>query len=194
MNIASAISQIGLEGFSISGTVEKVYDRKSGKGQHGTWSFQSIVLKDESGKGIVTFSEREEINKSIEGQSIIITPVKASDVKVTKEIKGDKIYIKIAVGKGAQVSWGKVAPQAEKEEKSIDTIAAREARIESIKALRLQTFSDAIKMVMEETAKLGLKKEDMERLPVEERVIVITAMIEAAQKLGDTNFIALTRI
>ena len=198
MNISVALQQIGLEGFSISGTVKKIYDRKSGKGQYGVWSFQSIILKDESGEGTVTFEKREDINKSIEGKNITITPMKASDVKVKKEGSGDKTYIKIVVGKDAQVNWGqaerKIIMDKGDEEKSVDTIAAREARIEAIKVLRNQTFSDAIDMVIKETAKLGLTRDDIEKLPTEEKVIVITAMIEASQKLSDTNLIALSRL
>ena len=199
MNIKETLNSIGLEGFSLSGQIVKVYRRRTGTGQYGDWSFQGAILKDESGEGSITFNGWDDVESRVKGKKVTLTPSKSSDMKVemTTDDEG-KEYVKVMVGKNAQLLVEGEKTSIEKHAIGEDGNKANREELEKayrqyVLELRSVTFRNAVDLIMESAAGLGVNKGDIEGFPTEERISAITGLLKVAQAVSDTHLIALTR-
>lgn len=90
----------GLAGdLSISGRIVRVFEKKEGDGEHGHWSFQNVIVADDTGEMTVCFKNRKETLTSKDADKTISAKSKETKngilgVKVEKEeyedSKGEK--------------------------------------------------------------------------------------------------------
>ena len=64
--------------FDFECRVKDVYERKSGEGEHGPWSFQGILLEDSTGSIRATVKNRDEVPQSLAGKTIKLSAVETN--------------------------------------------------------------------------------------------------------------------
>lgn len=78
---------------SISGTIEKVWDYKTGEGEYGPWSFQNFTMKDGTGKIKCVLSNREEVTPSrAEGRNVFMQCIESKKHGLTGLKIEDKAF------------------------------------------------------------------------------------------------------
>ena len=107
-------------------------------------------------------------------------------------MKDGKTYVKVMVGKGAQVMLGKVAEhlRTKEEESGPATLAMK---LENLKAVRRSTFVESVDLVLEQAGKVGMTKEEIGLLSNEVRADIVAKLLEISQKVSDTYLISITR-
>lgn len=96
VNMVDVEKYAGIEGaMSVSGEIIRVFPKKSGDGEFGPWSFQRIILKDETGEGVVLLKNRsEDMDKTDVGRFIEICSKETAKgnkgVKIEKDSYTDK--------------------------------------------------------------------------------------------------------
>ena len=110
---------IVVDGISVSGKIEKIYERTAGKSQYGDYSFQNILISDDTDKILVNFNNRAEITDDHIEQVVNLNS-KFSEkmnrnigVKIVKEdyvnVQGEETSIvKVVVSGNADVKFGEV--------------------------------------------------------------------------------------
>lgn len=83
---------------AVRGKLTKLYDRKTGMGEHGEWSLQGGELTDQTGVIKLTFSGRDAVPKDLKGKTIQISASKHEKhgwTGVKKETYKDKAQLKV---------------------------------------------------------------------------------------------------
>lgn len=90
---------------SISGTIEKVYDYKTGEGEFGPWSFQNFQMTDGTGKVKCVLSNRDEITtERYQGQNVFMQCIESKkhgltglkmEEKTFKSKEGKEVHEKV---------------------------------------------------------------------------------------------------
>lgn len=106
--IQQALTEIGRPIPRIEARLDEVYERKTGEGQYGPYSFQNGEISDSTGKMKVVFSNCENMER-LRGNTVVFKSMqtakhglKGVEVKEGKEYKG-KIPIELKVSKAALV-------------------------------------------------------------------------------------------
>lgn len=116
MKLKEALSNVGISGISVKGEILNVYPYKTGTGEHGDYSYQNIVIKDDTAQATVNLSCKDEITKSTVGEQVEfnsqINPKKGlkTGVKVVENHWTDKegqkrTSVQIKVTQNAEVSF-----------------------------------------------------------------------------------------
>lgn len=100
----------------LQGVIEKVFEANKGTNEHGSWSFQTVMIKDAAGDNIdLKFQNRQEIGQNKRGYNIFVSAVKGKKqpwVGCVVEIYKEKL--RVAVKEAADVllyennAWVKV--------------------------------------------------------------------------------------
>lgn len=106
--IQQALTEIGRPIPRIEARLDEVYERKTGEGQYGPYSFQNGEISDATGKMKVVFANCENMER-LRGNTVVFKSMqtakhglKGVEVKEGKEYKG-KIPIELKVSKAALV-------------------------------------------------------------------------------------------
>lgn len=191
---------IGMQGdLKIEGRITRVFDKKSGTGEHGPWSFQSIIVADDSGEMTVSFKNRSETLTSADVDKLITAKSKETKngilgVKVEKEeykdSKGEKKEtIKVVLTSSAIVELNGQAPA--KSESSPSNEQPLEAKIAMPEA-KPQTDYKALRKESIELCFKVWKEQVLDGLPIDSpsTIELYKAVIEAAGKNADTLMIS----
>ncbi len=109
---------VGQEGMDFGGKVKEVWERKTGEGEYGPYSFQNISVTDGHDTIIVSLGNREEVTKKFIGLPVSFKSVmndkqgKKMGVKVVEEKYEkdgeEKKSIKAKVTASAEIIWGDI--------------------------------------------------------------------------------------
>lgn len=72
VKIAEALTRIGEQISGVHGTLTAVYQRRTGEGQYGPYSFQDGLLKDDTGSIIITFANFDDMSAR-KGEKMTVT-------------------------------------------------------------------------------------------------------------------------
>lgn len=188
----------GLTGdLAISGKIIRVFDKKSGTSikpdtqETLNWSFQNLIIQDETGEMTVCLKNRkEEIKKEDVDKNVTIISNKSEKgffgVKVEEESykgKDEKQHttIKVIITPAAKISFGDIPAQEAKPE---HTEEAPEEKVTVEPADLDKVCKDTIKLSIEAYFEVLKDKADLSNADI------CSAVIAAAGRNADTMFIA----
>lgn len=190
-------NSVGLAGdISISGKITRVWDKKSGTGDYGEWSFQNIVVTDDTGDMTVCLKNRkDELTNQDVDKAITIRAKETTKgilgVKVEKESwekdgePQEKVKVVITPsgvitldGAPAASSAAQAAPQEEKTQAPKPQLDLTQLRKDTI----------------ETTYKAWMDTVDLKSIPIDNPAYggILSAIIRVCGPNADTLFIAKT--
>ena len=189
----------GLQGdLSVNGKIIRVFDKKSGTGKSKetgadvNWSFQGLIIQDETGEMNISLKNRpEELKKEDVGRSITITSSKTSKgifgVKVEEESYTDSqqkqhTAIKVIVTPSAGIKFGDATAHEETPKKEPSETQEPEIKVELADLDKIR--KDTIKITIDAYFEALKDKVDLSVLDIQ------VAVIAAAGRNADTFFIA----
>ncbi|MFA6972503.1 MAG: hypothetical protein WC208_14055 [Gallionella sp.] len=190
-------NSVGLAGdISISGKITRVWDKKSGTGDYGEWSFQNIVITDDTGDMTVCLKNRKDELTSQDVDKAITIKAKETTkgilgVKVEKETwekNGEpQEAIKVIITPSGVITLDGAAPAASARQAEA---APQEEKVTAPKvALDLaQLRKDSI----ETTYKAWMDTVDLKSIPIDSPAYggILAAIIRVCGPNADTLFIA----
>lgn len=115
VNIAEAKTRAGEQLSAVHGTIKSVFKRRTGEGQYGPYSFQDVIIKDDTGEMSCTFASYDEMKPKMGSKVTIsakqgdkgLTGLMVKDESYTDKKTGEvKESIKLYVTGSAFVDYG----------------------------------------------------------------------------------------